>query len=135
MCSICKEVLVGYGIPHTEARCPLRASQYCSYCASFGHLTTECRTKPSKRFTEPAFVEQLIGVNDLVEFGIRTATPLPHMAEEKDDKSHLLEIKDTEQAISAFLVSKGIKPGKKGLLRFQLEQYAKGELLRVVYQK
>lgn len=135
MCSICKEVLIGYGIPHIETRCPLGSSLYCSYCASFGHLTSECRAKPSKRFTEPTFMEQLIGVNDLIEFGIRTTTPLPGVSHEKEENPHLLEIKDNEQTISAFLTSKGIKPGKKGLLRFQLEQYAKGELLRVVYQK
>lgn len=80
-------------------------------------------------------MEQLIGVNDLIEFGIRTTTPLPGVSHEKEENPHLLEIKDNEQTISAFLTSKGIKPGKKGLLRFQLEQYAKGELLRVVYQK
>lgn len=134
MCSICKDVLVQFELEHTEARCPLGASLYCSYCASFGHLTRDCKAKPAKRYTHPVYVEQLVGVGDLLEFGIRTKTPLP-LREEKEPVQQLLEIKDNDPAIIAFLQSKGIKPGKKGLLRVQLESYAKTEKLRVVYQK
>ncbi len=134
MCSICKDVLVQFELEHTEARCPLSASLYCSYCASFGHLTRNCKAKPSKRYTHPIYVEQLVGVEDLLEFGIRTKTPLP-VREEKEPAPQLLEIKDNDPTIISFLQSKGIKPGKKGLLRVQLENYAKTEKLRVVYQK
>lgn len=134
MCSICKDVLIQFELEHTEARCPLAASLYCSSCACFGHLTRNCRAKPSKRYTQPVYVEQLIGVNDLLEFGIRTKTPLP-VQKEEEPIPQLLEIKDTDSAITTFLTSKGIKAGKKSMLRIQLENYAKTEKLRVIYQK
>ncbi len=132
MCSICKEVLVDFGIEHSEARCPLRNSRYCSYCASYGHLTRDCYAKPSKRFTEPVFLEQLIGPSDLIQYGIKTKTPLPSSFRVEDEPS-LLEIKDNDAAILAYLTSKSIKVPKKTLMRQQLEQYAELNHMRVVY--
>lgn len=134
MCSICKDVLVQFELEHTEARCPLGTSLYCSYCAGFGHITRDCKAKPSTRYTRPIYMEQLIGVDHLLEFGIRTKTPLL-TTEEKEPAPQLLEIKDNDQTIILYLQSKGIKPGKKGMLRVQLEAYARTEKLRVVYQK
>jgi hypothetical protein len=133
MCSICKDILVHFAIEHTEARCPLGGGSYCSHCATFGHLTTECKSRPSARYTKPIYMEQLIGPIDLIEFGIRTKTPLPSYSVEEVPPQEIT-VKDNDQAISAYLVSKGMKPGKKSGLRSQLETYAKTEKMRVVYQ-
>lgn len=131
MCSICKEVLFHFEIEHTEGLCPLRNSRYCSYCASYGHLTRDCYAKPSKKFTEPVYLEQLIGPSDLIQFGIQTKTPIRSSLIEEPPRH--LEIKNTDAAIASYLTSKSIKPQKKSALRQQLEQYASLHQMRVIY--
>jgi hypothetical protein len=76
MCSICKETLPDFNIPHEELRCPLRNSYYCSNCAKYGHLTKKCPDRPSIMFREVTYLEQLISPNDLKQFGITSVTPL-----------------------------------------------------------
>ena len=133
MCSICKEVLVGFGVEHTEARCPLRNSRYCANCAKYGHLTTACPAMPSIYFREPAFLEQLIPHTMLKEFGITTMTPIVYNVQEKPQR--LLEIKDNDKVIAAYLSARSIKASKGKTKRYALEEYAQLNNRRVIYIK
>jgi len=131
MCSICKEVLQDFEIIHTEALCPLRNSRYCSYCAQYGHLTKSCPAKPSKMFREPAYLEQLIPPSDLKEFNITTKTPIKYKT--PDEPQQLLEIKDDDKVIAAYLAARSIKAQRGFTKRQSLEEYAKLQNKRVVY--
>jgi hypothetical protein len=131
MCNICKDVLQDFSIEHTEALCPLRNSRYCSYCAQYGHLTKSCPAKPSRMFREPAYLEQLIPYSDLKEFNITTKTPIKYLKPEEPQQ--LLEIKDDDRVISAYLAARAIKIQKGFTKREMLEEYAKQNNKRVVY--
>jgi hypothetical protein len=131
MCSICKPILPSFGIPHAEERCPLGNSFYCSNCAKYGHLLATCPAKPSRFYTEPAFLEQLIPSSELAEFRITTRTLIPQVI--PDEPRHLLEIKDNDKVISAFLQARSIKVRKGQTKRHALEEYAKVQKQRVIY--
>ena len=133
MCRICKSVLSDFSIEHTETRCPLRNSRYCNICAQYGHLTTKCPVKPSRLFCKPVYLEQLICPTDLIAFNITTQTLLPSYTIEEPQR--LLEIKDDDKLISAYLSSKSIKPTKGCTKRYLLEEYAKTQNRRVIYIK
>jgi len=105
-------------------------SRYCSYCAKFGHLTSACPAKPSRLFTEPAFVEQLIPFTELLQHRIYTRTPLEEV---KDEPVRRLEIKNNSKVISAYLSARGIKSVKGKTKQQLLEEYAALDNRRVVY--
>jgi hypothetical protein len=131
MCSNCKEILQDFGIEHTISLCPLRNSWYCSYCAIYGHLTKSCPAKPSILFREPAYIEQLIPYSDLKEYGITTQTPIRTSLLEQEQR--LLEIKDNDKVIAAYLAARSVKIQRGFTKRQTLEEYAKLENKRVVY--
>ena len=131
MCSICKNVLKNFGIEHTESKCPLRNSYYCSYCAKYGHLTTACPAMPI--FREPTFVEQLIPASDRKKYNITTQTPIQSSIIEEPPR--LLEIKDNDKVIASFLATLSIKAKKGSNTRHVLEEYAKLNNRRLVYIK
>lgn len=131
MCSICKPILPTFGIPHAEEMCPLGNSFYCSNCAKYGHLLAKCPAKPSRFYTEPAFLEELIPTSELAEFRITTRTPIPQVI--PDVPQRLLEIKDNDKVISAFLSARSIKIRKGQTKRQALEDYAKVQKQRVIY--
>lgn len=132
MCKICEKTLIGFEIEHTEQTCPLRMSRYCSYCAQYGHLTTQCPAKPSILFRKPAYLEQLIPPSDLVEFNITSKTPIKY--KEKDEPQQLLEIKDDDKVIMAYLLSHSLKVSRKSKEnKMTLEEYAKLQNKRLVY--
>jgi len=131
MCSNCKDILEDFGIEHTVALCPLRNSWYCSYCAIYGHLTKSCPAKPSILFREPAYIEQLIPYSDLKEYNITTKTPIRTQLIEKEQR--LLEIKDSDKVIAAYLAARSVKIQRGFTKRQTLEEYAKLENKRVVY--
>lgn len=133
MCSICKDVLKNFGIEHTESKCPLRNSYYCSYCAKYGHLSAACPAIPSVIFRQPAFIEQLIPASDRKKYNITTMTPIELNVVEEPPR--LLEIKDNDKVISTFLASKSIKAKKGNSKRHALEEYAKLNNRRLVYIK
>ena len=133
MCSICKQTLLDFSIEHTESRCPLRNSRYCSTCAQYGHRTASCPDKTSPLFSEPAFVEQLIPPSILKEYNITTLTPLTPITRKESPK--LLEIKDEDKVIAAYLAARSIKVLKGFTKRTTLEEYAKLQNKRVVYIK
>jgi hypothetical protein len=131
MCSNCTDILEDFDIEHTIALCPLRNSWYCSYCAIYGHLTKSCPAKPSILFREPAFIEQLIPYLDLKEYNITTKTPIRTQLIEKEQR--LLEIKDSDKVIAAYLAARSVKIQRGFTKRQTLEEYAKLENKRVVY--
>jgi hypothetical protein len=136
MCKICAKVLHGFEIEHTEQTCPLRISRYCSYCAQYGHLTSQCPAKPSILFRKPAYLEQLIPPSELDEFGIKTKTPIKYKgkAQEKDEPQQLLEIKDDDRVIIAYLISHSLKISRKSKEnRMILEEYANLQNKRLIY--
>jgi hypothetical protein len=131
MCSNCTDILEDFGIEHTIVLCPLRNSWYCSYCAIYGHLTKSCPAKPSILFREPAYIEQLIPYSDLKEYNITTKTPIRTQLIEKEQR--LLEIKDSDKVIAAYLAARSVKIQRGFTKRQTLEEYAKLENKRVVY--
>jgi hypothetical protein len=132
MCSICEKVLKGFEIEHTEQSCPLRMSRYCSFCAKYGHLTSQCPAKPSILFRKPAYLEQLISPSDLDELGITTRTPIKY--KERDEPQQLLEIKDDDKSIVSYLISHSLKVSKKLKdNKITLEEYAKLQNKRLIY--
>ena len=131
MCSNCKDILQDFDIVHTVALCPLRNSWYCSYCAIYGHLTKSCPAKPSILFRKPAYIEQLIPYSDLKEYNITSKTPIKTPLLEQEQR--LLEIKDSDKIIAAYLAARSVKIQRGFTKRQTLEEYAKTENKRVVY--
>jgi hypothetical protein len=131
MCQICQDILHDFEIQHTEAQCPLRNSSYCSYCAKYGHFTKKCPAKPSRMFREPVYLEQLIPYSELKELNITTRTPIKNTI--KDEEQQLLEIKDDDKVILAYLAARSIKIHRGFTRRQTLEEYAKLNNKRVVY--
>ena len=131
MCNICKDILQDFGIDHVEAKCPLRNSRYCAYCAQYGHLTKSCPAKPSRMFREPAYLEQLIPPSDLKEYNITSKTPIKY--KKIEEPQQLLEIKDEDRVIAAYLASRSVKIQRGFTKRQTLEEYAKLNNKRVVY--
>ncbi len=132
MCSICEQVLQDFSVSHTESLCPLRNSRYCSYCAQYGHLTKSCPSKPSIMFREPVYLEQLIPPSELKEYNITSRTPIKICGKPEEIKQ-LLEIKDDEKVIAAYLAARSIKLQKGYTKKQSLEEYAKLNNKRVVY--
>jgi hypothetical protein len=131
MCSNCKDILEDFGVEHIITLCPLRNSWYCSYCAIYGHLTKSCPAKPSILFLKPAYIEQLIPYLDLKEYNITTQTPIRTSLLEQEQR--LLEIKDSDKVIGAYLAARSVKIQRGFTKRQTLEEYAKLENKRVVY--
>jgi hypothetical protein len=131
MCSICKDILQDFGIDHIEAKCPLRNSRYCSYCAQYGHLTKSCPAKPSIMFREPIYLEQLIPHSDLKEYNITSKTPIK--CKHPEEPQQLLEIKDNDRVILEYLTARSIKIQRGFTRRQTLEEYAKLNNKRVIY--
>jgi hypothetical protein len=131
MCSNCRDILQDFGIEHTVTLCPLRNSWYCSYCAIYGHLTKSCPAKPSILFRKPAYIEQLIPYLDLKEYNIISKTPIRAPLLEQEPR--LLEIKDSDKVIAAYLAARSVKIQRGFTKRQTLEEYAKLENKRVVY--
>jgi hypothetical protein len=131
MCSICKDILEDFAIEHIESKCPLRNSRYCSFCAQYGHLTKSCPAKPSRMFREPVFIEQLISPSDLKEYNITSKTPIKY--KKSEEPQQLLEIKDDDKVILAYLMSHSIKIQRGYTRRQTLEEHAKLNNKRVVY--
>jgi hypothetical protein len=135
MCSNCTDILEDFGIEHTVALCPLRNSWYCSHCAIYGHLTKSCPAKPSILFLKPAYIEQLIPYSDLKEYNITSITPIrtPLLEKEKEQEQRLLEIKDNDKVIAAYLAARSVKIQRGFTKRQALQEYAKIENKRVIY--
>jgi hypothetical protein len=82
-------------------------------------------------FREPAYLEQLIPYSDLKEYNITTKTPIKY--KKPEEPQQLLEIKDDDKVITAYLLARSIKTQKGFTKRQTLEEYAKLNNKRVVY--
>jgi hypothetical protein len=134
MCSHCKHLK--FNIEHAEKNCPLKASQYCSYCASYGHLTRECYAKPAIWAREPCYVEQLIPPSELKERNITTKTPLPMAIPESENREYIeyVELKNLDAVIREFLRNRGLPVGKRAKEnRDILAKYSNEKRVRVVF--
>lgn len=131
MCDICSNTLQDFSIQHTETLCPLRNSRYCSFCAKYGHLTKSCPAKPSKMFREPIYLEQLIPYSELKEYNITSKTLIKY--KKSEETQQLLEIKDDDRSIGAYLTARSIKNQRGFTKRQTLEEYAKINNKRVIY--
>ena len=128
MCSICRDILQDFSIDHNELLCPLRISRYCSHCAKYGHVTKSCPAKPI--FREPTFLEQLIAPSDIEQYNITSKTEIKYKLEEPQQ---LLEIKNDDKVILAYLAARSIKV-QKGYTKYHtLEEYVKLQNKRLVY--
>jgi hypothetical protein len=82
-------------------------------------------------FREPAYIEQLIPYSDLKEYNITSKTPIKYKT--KEEPQLLLEIKDDDKVIGAYLSARAIKVQRGFTKRQTLEDYAKLNNKRVVY--
>jgi hypothetical protein len=94
-------------------------------------LTKACPAKPSRVFREPAFVEQLVPPTELQEFNITSLTPITYLRPETPPQ--LLEIKDDDRVITAYMLAQSIKVPKGYTKKQAMEQDAKLKNKRVVY--
>jgi hypothetical protein len=133
MCDGCKEIMPDFGIPHAFEDCPYLNSLYCSHCARKArHTLANCPDKPSRRFTQPCFVEQLVPPSLLKEYGITTRTPLPPPRDPSPPK-RLIEILDDDEVITQFLLARSVKRRKGESLRGALQRFAAVDQRRVIY--
>ena len=141
MCDKCKTVAPGYMFQHEPSRCPFAAGLLCGWCATYGHTQDTCPSPPSKRYTEPAFLEQLVPYSMLLEHNITTRTPLPDkiLTTPIPTTDGVIEIEDDNTVIRQFLRNKGLscpRPDTKGAtarIHKILFNYAKQQNKRVVY--
>ena len=145
MCDKCKTVAPGYMFKHELSRCPFAAGLLCAWCATYGHTQDTCPSPPSKRYTEPAFLEQLVPFSMLLEHNITTRTPLPitepatATATTTVTTNGVIEIEDDNTVIRQFLRNKGLScpradtKGATTKIRNILFNYAKQQNKRVVY--
>jgi hypothetical protein len=85
-----------------------------------------CPAKPE--FREPTYLEQLIPPSELKEHNITTKTPIKY----KVEPQQLLEIKDDNKVIVAYLLEQSVKIQHS--IRYTLEEYAKLNNKRLVYR-
>lgn len=141
MCDNCKyPPLTFRGDKHDSVACPFKTSQYCSWCAIYGHTNTACPAKPSKFYTEPCYVEQLLSATTLKQYNITSKTLLPDVKPmdiaTATAVTGFLEITNDDKIIKAFLVSRGLigpRTENSTILRTALMNYAKGENKRLIF--
>ena len=146
MCDKCKTIAPGYMFQHELSHCPFAAGLLCAWCATYGHTQDTCPSPPSKRYTEPAFLEQLVPFSMLLEHNITTRTPLPisepataTATATTTTTNGVIEIEDDNTVIRQFLRNKGLscpRPDTRNArdrIRKILRDYAKQQNKRVVY--
>jgi hypothetical protein len=82
-------------------------------------------------FREPVYLEQLIPYSDLKEYNITSKTQIKY--KKAEEPQQLLEIKDDDKVISAYLLARSVKNQRGFTKRQTLEEYAKLNNKRVVY--
>lgn len=113
MCSRCADKISTFYVKHKEAKCPLYASYYCGLCAKYGHLQAGCPRQKA------VLSKKLVASEE--------------EADSDTEEEEVLEIKDDNQAIAAFLAARGLPVSKKAAEnRETLEEYAEDEDLELV---
>jgi len=127
MCENCKETLGKCVKTHDAKSCPLKKGSYCCLCACYGHSVRKC-TKDTK-YREPEFLEQLIPVSLLEEYGINTNTKLVSTREPLIKNKAIIDYVDEPKAIRSLLKAYGNLPKKeerdKNKYKSQLQKFAK----------
>jgi hypothetical protein len=82
-------------------------------------------------FREPVYLEQLIPYSDLKEYNITSKTQIKY--KKVEEPQQLLEIKDDDKVISAYLLARSVRNQRGFTKRQTLEEYAKLNNKRVVY--
>jgi hypothetical protein len=82
-------------------------------------------------FREPVYLEQLIPYSDIKDYNITTKTLIKYKTPEEPQK--LLEIKDSDKVILAYLAARSIKIQRGYTKKQTLEEYAKLNNKRVIY--
>lgn len=134
MCSHCKTILGGFMLTHPDNQCILKRSYYCTYCASYGHLSEECLSKPPIWARTPQYVEQLVPYYDLKRLHITSLTKLP-IPNEIMESPQLIEIGDTASDIKNYLYSIGISTRSKSKekLKRLVFEYANHKNIRIQF--
>jgi hypothetical protein len=139
MCDNCRDPPYSFrGDKHERITCPFKTSQYCSHCAIYGHSYTSCPAPPSKIFTEPRYIEQLIPESVRKHYNITSNTLLPGSSKDvpKEERQGFLELTNDDKIIKAFLVSRGLigpRTENSNILRLALMNYAKSENKRLIF--
>jgi hypothetical protein len=126
MCDFCRDILSDFGIKHLTTSCPLRNSFYCSYCACYGHLTSDCKNKPSIKFREPCYKEQIESDENSKK---RTLLEFSELNIEPDT----ISIKNDNKIIKTYLKENGIEINSLKECRDELEKFAKQQSKCVIY--
>jgi hypothetical protein len=134
MCSNC--IGSGFLIPHDVAKCPFKSALHCSHCGTYGHTLATCSDRPAALYNKIAFVEQLIPLEQLEQYGITSRTPLPAAAASLPlspfpSTKGCIEVVNDPKVIREFLVARGVKPRSKEMMT-QLQEYAKKENRRLL---
>ena len=137
MCDNCKSPPLSFrGDKHELVACPFKTSLYCSWCAIYGHTNTTCPASPSKFYTGPCYVEQLIPSIVLQQYNITSNTLLPDIRPPTDVKTGFIEITNDDKVIKAFLVARnliGPRTENSTLLRDALMKHAKTQNKRLIF--
>jgi len=141
MCDNCKHPPLSFrGDKHDPVACPFKTSQYCSWCAIYGHTRATCPATPNKFYTEPCYVEQLLPVSVLKRYNIMSKTLLPTATPPTETETAatagFLELTNDDRIIKAFLVSRGLigpRTENSTVLRTALMNYAKSENKRLIF--
>ena len=142
MCENCSKILGKCVAPHYKYpdKCPLKTASYCCLCASYGHITINC--KQDTRYREPQFLEQLIPPSLLQQNGIITNTPI--ISTNKKQLTYMIkpmvsiiDVIDHPKAIKSVLKTMNAMPKKeeRGIHKYkkQMNKVAKERNENVVY--
>jgi hypothetical protein len=123
MCRHCRHLR--YQSSHAEEACPYAAAFYCSHCSDYGHQTSTCPTPPSKLYTDPHCVEQLVPTHLLLKYNIGSVTAVTKPSQPEPIKPTYLELPDDDNLIRKYLSNEGYKtfPSKAKELRKELETH------------
>ncbi len=118
-CNICRNILVGFMLTHTEESCPLRRSAYCSTCASYGHFTKNC--------------ERTIAAKAVQQCDATAAMKRIAVSIKRKVQKEVIELPNKEECIRTFLLSRSIPISqKKGKNKELLYEFAEANNMEVV---
>ena len=110
-CRQCQSILGRLVKRHSPDECPLLRGSYCGVCSAYGHSPSNCPDVITRAYREPQFVEQLIPVSLLEEYGIQSQTLLPSFTRSiLTATEKRMEVPETDDALRAALVAAGVKP-------------------------
>ena len=94
MCDRCRTTITTFYTKHPESKCPLFAAYYCGICAVHGHLQGTCSKAAAA--ASPDF-----------------EPPAPADEPEDEAPTRVIDIKDSDAAIAAYLAARGLPASRK----------------------